>query len=225
MLDIKFIRQNVDLVKEAVKKKYLDVDIDRLLELDEKRRGLIAESEAIKAEQNKLSEKIAKEKNNDDLEKSKQLKDEFKNLEKELRGVEQEYNELMLLVPNIMSPDTPIGPDDSANIEVSKWGDVPKFDFDMKDHIELGRDLDIIDNEKGVKVSGFRGYYLKNEGAILHWALLWYCWQKMLAAGFRPLIGPTIVKDFVLYGSGHFPFGKEEIYQIANPGKLSSSDE
>lgn len=232
MLDIKFIRQNVDLIKETVKKKFMDVDIDRLLELDEKRRGLIQESEALKAKQNKLSEKIAKgqlswskEKNNDDLEKSKQLKDEFKDLEKELKGIEQEYNELMLLVPNIMSSDTPIGPDDSANIEVSKWGDVPKFDFDIKDHIELGKNLDIIDIEAGVKISGFRGYYLKNEGAILHWALLWYCWQKMLAAGFRPLIGPTIVKDFVLYGSGHFPFGEEEVYQIGNPGKLSSGEE
>jgi seryl-tRNA synthetase len=90
--------------------------------------------------------------------------------------------------------------------------------------VELGNALDIIDLEAGVKVSGFRGYYLKNQGAALHLAILWYANQKMLKEGFNPLIGPTLVKDFVLAGSGHFPFGKEEIYQIGNPGKLSNGD-
>ncbi len=224
MLDIKFIRQNKDLVKDAVKKKYLDIDIDLLLELDEKRRALIQESEAIKSEQNKLSEKLAKEKSEAFLEKSKELKEKFKQLSGELGKVEKEFDGLMLLVPNIPSSDTPIGPDDSANKEVFKWGEPPKFDFEIKNHLEIGQALNIIDVETGVKVSGFRGYYLKNEGAMLHLAVLWYCWQKMIEAGFKPLIGPTLVKGFVLRGSGHFPFGQEEIYQIGNPGKLASGE-
>ncbi len=225
MLDIKFIRQNKDIVKDAVKKKFMDVDIDRLLELDEKRRGLITESEALKAEQNELSKKIAKDKVSSDIEKSKSLKEKFKALEEELKGVQNKYDELMWLVPNIPASDTPIGADDSASKEIFKWGEPQKFDFEIKDHIDLGKNLDIIDTESGVKVSGFRGYYLKNEGAILHWALLWYCWQKILESGFSPLVVPTIVKDFVLYGSGHFPFGKTEVYQIANPGKLAGGEE
>ncbi len=225
MLDIKFIRENKEAVKDAVRKKYLKVDIDRLLALDEKRRDLIQKSEAIKAQHNKLSEKLAKEKNEADLVRSKELKDKFKELEKELAEAEEEYDALMWLVPNIPSSDTPVGPDDSANKELTRWGEPKKFDFKIKDHIELGKDLDIIDAEAGVKVSGFRGYYLKNEGAILHLVLLWYCWQKIIKAGFKPLLGPTLVKEFVLFGSGHFPFGKDEVYQIGNPGKLSSGEE
>jgi seryl-tRNA synthetase len=225
MLDIKFIRQNVGLVKDAVKKKFMNIDVDRLLALDDKRRKLIAESECLKAEQNKLSEKIAKERNEEQIKKSKDLKEKFKALEAELKPVDEEYDNLMWLVPNIPAPDTPVGPDDSASKEIFKWGEIPKFDFEIKEHVELGKNLDIIDIEAGVKISGFRGYYLKNEGAILHWAILWYCWQKILGSGFSPLVAPTIVKDFVLYGSGHFPFGKAEVYQIANPGKLAGGDE
>ena len=224
MLDIKFIRENKEAVKEAVRKKYLNVDIDRLLALGEKRRDLIQKSEAIKAQHNKLSGKLAKEKNEADLARSKKLKDKFKELEKELAEVKEEYDGLMLLVPNIFSSDTPVGSDDSANKEVTRWGEPKKFDFKIRDHIELGKDLDIIDAEAGVKVSGFRGYYLKNEGAMLHLAVLWYCWQKIIKSGFKPLIGPILVKDFVLFGSGHFPFGKEEVYQIGNPEKLASEE-
>jgi len=225
MLDIKFIRENRDLIKDAVKNKFMDVDIDRLLELDEKRRDLIQGTESLKAEQNKLSKALAEKKDEANLLKSRELKDRFRELEKDLVSIEREYDALMALVPNIPSADTPIGPDDAANKEIAKWGELPKFDFEIKDHIELGKDLDIIDTETGVKVSGFRGYYLKNQGAILHWAVLWYCWQKMIASGFNPLIGPTLVKDFVLFGSGHFPFGKEEVYQIGNQGKLASNEE
>lgn len=225
MLDIKFIRENADLVKDAVKKKFMDVDIERLLELDEQRRGLILGSEAIKAEQNKLSEELAKDKDEKLLGKSKKLKEKFKDIYKELKGIEGQYQELMLRVPNIVSPDTPIGSDDTANKEIAQWGEKPKFDFPIKNHIELGKDLDIIDAEAGVKASGFRGYYLKNQGAELHFAVLWHCWQKMIESGFSPLIGPTLVKNFVLVGSGHFPFGEEEVYQITNPGKLASGKE
>jgi seryl-tRNA synthetase len=130
----------------------------------------------------------------------------------------------MAVVPNIPAEDTPVGPDDASNKIVFKWGELPKFDFEIKDHIELGKNLDIIDLEKGVEVSGFRGYYLKNQAAALHLAVLWHANQTMIKEGFSPLIGPTLVKDFVLAGSGHFPFGKEEIYQIGNPGKLASGE-
>jgi len=224
MLDIKFIRENKDLVKDAVKKKFMDVDIDRLLQLDEKRRGLIAESETIKAEQNKLSKELARGKDEKLLEKSKEMKEKFKDMDEELKGIEHEYRDLMLRVPNIPSADTPIGADDSFNKEIARWGKISEFDFPIKDHIQLGKDLDIIDTETGVKVSGFRGYYLKNQGAILHWAVLWYCWQKMLSEGFTAVVGPTLVKDFVLSGSGQFPFGGEEVYQIGNSGKLASGE-
>ena len=108
----------------------------------------------------------------------------------------------------------PIGKDASANQVVKQWGTPPKFNFSFKDHIRLGIDLDIIDLERGAKVSGYRGYFLKNQGAILHFALLFYAFNKLIKKGYTPLIAPAIVKDFALFGSGQFPWGEQEVYSL-----------
>ncbi|MBI2012095.1 serine--tRNA ligase [Candidatus Daviesbacteria bacterium] len=218
MLDINFIRENKDLVKKAVKDKKLEVDVDQLLEVDQKRRDLIQKVESLRADRNIA----AKDRN---IEKGKEVKEKLDSLEDELKRKEEKFNHLMLFVPNIPAGDAPIGKDADSNKEVSKWGEIPKFNFTPKDHIELGKLLDIIDLEQGAKVSGFRGYYLKNEGAILHFALLNYAFKKIIEKGFRVLVPPTLVRENVLIGSGHFPFGKENVYQIANPGKLETGEE
>lgn len=218
MLDINFIRENVDIVKKAVAEKVINLNVDELLEIDVKRRDLILKVEDLRRQRNEASRKR-------DIEKGKTIKNELGGLEDKLKEVEDQFNILMLLIPNISSADSPIGPDSSSNKEISKWGEIPQFDFPIKDHIELGKILDIIDLEQGAKVSGFRGYYLKNEGAKLHWALLQFALEKITSKGFTPMVPPTLVHDFVLVGSGHFPFGKESVYQIANPGKLESGEE
>lgn len=218
MLDINYIRDNLEKVKKAVKEKGLDVSIDELLEVDKKRRDLIAKVDSLRQQRNAA----AKEK---DVEKGKKIKEKLGVLEDELRIEEDRFRYLMLYVPNIPSSDSPIGPDSNSNKEISKWGEIPKFNFKIKDHIELGKLLDIIDLEQGVKTAGFRGYYLKNEGARLHFAVLQYAFEKILKAGFTPMVPPTLVHENVLVGSGHFPFGKENIYQIANPGKLATGQE
>ncbi len=212
-MDIKFIRENKEVMKKVVSEKRIDLDVDKLLSLDEKRRDLIKKIEELRAEQNKLTK--------DDIEKGKEIKEEIKKISPDLKKIEEEYEAVMLLVPNVHSKDTPVGVDDKDNVEVFKWGEVPCFNFKIKNHIDLGKELDIIDFEKGVKTSGFRGYYLKNEAAFISLALLWYCIEKMTEKGFTLMIPPTILREFALLGSGHFPFGKEEVYQIANPGKLS----
>lgn len=217
MLDINFIRQNPEKVKEICQAKNVNLDVDLLLELDKKRRELIKQSEELRAQQKKLGR--------EDLKKAKEIKNNFKILSGELAKVGKEYQELMLLTPNVYSEDTPVGPDESYNKEIYRWGKVPKFDFKIKDHIQLGKDLDLINIEKGVKVSGFRGYYLKNEAVLLHYAVLWYALLKIINRGFAPMLPPTILKEFVLRGSGHFPSGKEDIYQIANPGRLADGQE
>lgn len=217
MIDIKLIRENPEKFKEICKNKQINIDVDELLELDSKRRNLIQETENLKSKQNKLSKK--------DIEEAKKIKKEFKNLQTNLLNIENRYREIMLIAPNFYSEDTPIGKDESENKEIYKWGDIPKFDFSIKDHIELGKSLDLIDTERGVKTSGFRGYYLKNEAALMSMALIWHCILKMKEKGFSLMIPPTIIREFALVGSGHFPFGKEEIYQIANPGKLSNGKE
>ena len=206
MLDIKFIRENQEAVKKAIKEKAMDLDLDKLLAVDDDRRKLIHEIDEVRKERKAASA-------GRDIELGKKLKAKLQDLEKKLIEVETEYNGLMLIVPNIPSDDTPRGGEADFKV-VEEWGDKPKFDFETRDHIELGKTLDILDLERGVKVSGFRGYYLKNEGALLHLGILWYALRKMIEKGFTPMITPTMVREFALFGSGHFPFGRGEIYEV-----------
>lgn len=215
MLDIKYIRENKNLFKDAAIKKGLDSNIiDNLIEVDEKRRDLIQKTDILRAEHKKTA----------DRRKAIELKNKVKELEKKLRNVENEFEELMNRVPTIPAPDTPPGRNDADNVEIYKWGEIPKFNFEPKDHIELAKNLDIVDFERGVKVAGFRGYYLKNEVAILALALMMYAFRKMVEKGYIPIIPPTLIKEFALFGSGYFK-GMEynpevdEIYQIATADK------
>ncbi len=222
MLDIEFIRSHAQIVKKAISDKNISLDLEKFLLIDEKRRQLIKNVDDLRRRQNEFNNEIIKlegEKRQNAIDDMKSVAQDLKKSENELRDVEGEWNKMYALIPNIPSEDTPIGLDDKSNIEIEKWGEVPKFKFRLKSHIELGRDLDIIDLEKGVNTSGFRGYYLKNEAVILHLAILNFALMKMVKNGFKPMITPVIVKEFALFGSGHFPFGREDIYELANAGK------
>ncbi len=210
MLDIKFIQQNVQEIKNAIKDKQINLDLDKLLEIANKRSKLISEIDQI----NKEKKQIAVSKN---IEKGKELKEKSKKLELDLTKIENDYQNLMLRIPNIFDKSSPKGSEKNNKV-VEKVGKPTKFDFEPKNHIQIGKDLDLIDTQTGVNVSGFRGYYLKNQAAILHLAILFYAYQKLVKKGFTPFITPTLIKEFALIGSGHFPSGKEEIYQIKNPG-------
>ena len=222
MLDIKFVRENKEAVAEAIKNKGLSVNLEKLLSLDETRRELITKMEAARAEQKKLGK--------DNIEKARELKEEQKKIELELNEILVEYDTLMLRLPTVPSPDTPIGKNADNNVEALTWGEIPSFDFTPKDHIQLGKDLDILDLERGTKVGGYRGYYLKNEGAQLVMAVMLYALNKMVAKGYTPMIVPTLVREFALFGSGYFN-GKEynqetdEIYQVATRDKESDGSQ
>ena len=206
MLDIKFIRENLQVCKEAAKNKGRDVDWDGLLKLDDKRRELIGLTEKLREERNKLTQ--------DDRERGREVKQELKKLEEELRDVEEKFGLLMLTVPNVPDPSVPIGKDASGNKEVRKWGKLPKFNFPILDHIELAKSLDLIDFGRGTKVGGFRAYFLKNDAAQMELALMWYTLNKLTKKGYTPLIAPSLVRDFTLFGNGQFPWGREEVYKI-----------
>jgi len=228
MLDIKFIRENDSIVKKAVRDKGMDLDIDKLLALEEKKRALQTEIQEYNQLKNQTSKEIPKLGADEKKQKIQEMKEVDKKSDKareQLKELVTEYNRLMFLVPNIPSSQTPVGVDESANQEIAKWGDLPKFDFAPKSHIELGEDLRILDLKRGVKASGFRGYYLMREGALMHMAVLQYALEKLLKAGFTPIIPPTLLREYVLFGSGHFPFGREEVYQIGNPHTLSETGE
>ncbi len=222
MLDIKYIRENVEAIAQAAKNKNIKIDLAQLLEIDEKRRGIMTKMDQLRAERNELANSAKGTRpSNEQIEKGKKLKTEIAKFEEDLRTVGVEYEELMVQVPTVTAKDVPVGKDETENVEIEKEGEPTKFDFEPKDHMQLGKDLDIIDFERGVKVSGYRGYYMKNEGAGLQMALMMYALEKLVQKGFMPMIPPTLVKENVLFGSGYFAGKKfdekkDEIYKIEN---------
>ena len=226
MLDIKFILQNQDLLKNVIKNKKIDLQLDDLVNVAKQKVALTKELEELQRQRNLKATKMKNFAKLSDSEKTqlteegKNIKNKISEIEEKLNPIIEKYNQLMLLVPNLYSADTPIGESAEDNKEISKWGKLPNFKFSPKDHIELGKSLDLIDFDKGVKVSGFRGYFLKNEAVLLQLGLMMQAVQKMQKNGFQLLIPPTLIKEFALIGSGHFPFGKEEIYKIGNPHRL-----
>ena len=216
MLDIKFIRENLEKVREAARNKNRKVDFERLLALDDERRKLTTENETVRAERNKL----AKVKNIEEIrEKGKELKEKTKKIEEELKKVEEEFKKIMYTVPNVPDDIVPVGKDASGNKEIKKWGEIPKFDFKPLDHIELGLKNDLFDLERGTKVAGFRGYFLKNEAALMEMGILSYTFKKLVKKGYVPLIAPSLVKEFTFWGNAQFPWGKEEVYSLEKDGQ------
>lgn len=233
MLDIKFIKEHREEIADAIAKKNINLNLSELLEVDGKRVALLQEVEQLLALKNELNNEI-KSVSSDDarkeiIEKGKEIKTKIETVEPEYKKIKEQFDELMVKVPNIISADTPIGKSDQDNIEIDRAGEIPKFDFPIKDHVQLGKDLDILDLEKGTKVAGFRGYYMKNEGASLMMALMMYAMNKLVEKGYSPMIPPTLVKGSALFGTGYFK-GKEydpeidEVYQVASKDKDSSGE-
>lgn len=212
MLDIKYIRENADLVKQAARNKNRPVDIDRLLQLDDERRELIQKAQALRSERNQLA---STGDNEESRTRGKELKEELRSIESSLENTEHEFNDLMLHVVNVPLPEVPVGKDETGNQQIKTWGTIPSYDFPVKDHIQLGEDLDLLDMQRGSKITGFRGYFVKNQLAQLQFALLLYVFQKLAMKGYTPIIAPSVVKKFTLFGSGHFPWGSEnDVYNV-----------
>lgn len=237
MLDINFIRKNTNKVKKAAKDKGYDVDIEKLIKVDDKRRELIEKIEKLKQEKNKLSAKASDFVNSkkskkhpfaNDLgliKKSKAIKKKLDDLEPKLRKVEKEFDGLMLQVPNIPSKDSPIGKDESHNKVIKKWGKIPKFKFGVKDHVELGNQNNLLDIERGVKIGGTRSYILKNELVLLEQAVLKYAIDKIRKEGFEVMNVPVMVREEALVRSGFFPHGKDDVYHIDEDKYLVGTSE
>lgn len=228
MLDIQYIRTNTAAVKEAVTAKNLSLDVDALLAKDGERIALLQELEELRSLKNDINDLIQQAKTDEEraeiIAKGKEIKVKIDELEPRFDGVKKEFDVLMVQVPNIISPDTPRGKNDAENVEMGKYGDIKQFEFAPRTHMELGKMLDVLDLERGAKVSGYRGYYLKNEGTLLVMGLMLYALQKLVSKGYTPMIPPTLVKSFPLFGSGYFKGGEyngeiDEIYQVATSDK------
>ncbi|MBU1136957.1 serine--tRNA ligase [Patescibacteria group bacterium] len=246
MLDIKFIRENPDKIKQACQKKKVKCDLDRILELDKTRRELLSEIEELKAGQNKISgqgKPSSKRGKGDqkEIETARELKEKIRNRQPELAGVEEELNQLMLIVPNLISDDTPEGKDESDNQVLRKFKEPTKFDFKPKDHMELGVSLGLIDTAKAAKISGARFNYLFGGAVLMQFALIQFVLEtltdrkiiKKLAGQvgnpfdqpFLPVIPPVIAKAEIMKKMDRFDPIEDRYYLEQDDALLIGSAE
>ncbi len=229
MLDIKFIRDNKDVVIAGAKKKHIDVDINRLIELDDKRRELQLSIDGKRAEQNGVSEKIpsaSAEERQTLIAGMTTLKEELKKQEESMQEILKEWRLLMLAVPNVPDMSVPDGESDADNQETRVWGEPTKFDFEPKNHVELMTLNDMADFERGSKVAGFRGYFLKNDGARLVWALERLVEDRFMhKEGFTPMIVPSLLRREPFMGTGYLPQSEEDLYKTQDADYLAGTAE
>jgi seryl-tRNA synthetase len=216
MLDIKLIRQNPNKIKEACRKKQAKIDIDRLLEIDKKRKELMLALEDTRAKKNQANEQIKQLHDKADREavimKMQELDKNDDRIEAEFKEVDAEFQGLMSIIPSPPLDNVPEGKNESENKEIRKWGNIPKFDFVPKSHFELGETLDIIDTQRAAKVSGTRFGYLKNEAVMLEMALIDLGFKTLVKKGFIPILPPVMIQKDVLTGLGYNNRGFDETY-------------
>ncbi len=228
MLDIHFIRENADIVKAGAAKKRIDVDVDRLLAVDDERKLLKQELEAKRAEQNRRSNEIQRASGSEReklIEAMQHLKAGMAESEERLKVVMEEWQKLMLTVPNIPDMSVPDGVSDTENLEVKKWGTPTEFSFTPKDHVEIMTALDIADFERGAKVAGFRGYFLKGDGVLLANAVWQLALKHFSTKGLVPMSVPSLVRRESFMGTGYLPQGEEDLYKTQDGEYLAGTAE
>jgi seryl-tRNA synthetase len=216
MLDIRFIRDNTELVGEAIKRKRIAVDLNAVLAADLECRELKTAFEQRKAEQNRGSKELGKldaAARGKALESLKALSEEVRALEQRLVECEARLRTLLLLVPNVLDPAVPEGRDDSENLELRRCGTPRQFEFTPKDHVDLGVSLNILDIERATRIAGSRTYFLKNEGALLELAVLRFALDHMMSKGFSPMLVPHLVRTEAMEGTAYLPGGEEQAYR------------
>ncbi len=219
MINLQLLKTDSERIKENIKNRFMSVDLDEIIELSKDRNKLLASVEGLRQERNETAQKMKSAKSNDErvplIERGKALKSEIAEIEQELKVVEARYKEETSKIPNFAHPDAPIGKEDKDNLEIERVGEIPNFDFEAKDHVFIGENLDIIDFETASKVTGSKFYYLKNEGVFLELALIRFALDKLQAKGFTPVITPDIAKASILEGIGFNPRGEESnIYSL-----------
>ena len=230
MLDIKFIRENKDIVIAGARKKRIKIDIEKLLDLDTKRREVQVSVDDKRAQQNIASTAIASAINDSEKQeiivRMQNLKETLKLEEESLQGILKEWRALMVQVPNVPDISVPDGESEADNKEVKQWGEIPQFSFEAKDHVELLLKNEMADYERGAKVAGFRGYFLKNDGARLVWALERFVEDRFSnRAGFTPMIVPSIVRREPFVGTGYLPQSEEDLYKTQDGDYLAGTAE
>ncbi len=217
MIDIKQIRENAEKFKAACETKQFDVDIHRLLEIESELRQRKSLLQDIATQKNTLGKSIPKlsgDEKQSALARLSELKPKEIEFQERIKDLQPEFDELMLQVPQPADDDVPVGKDDTENVEIRKEGQIRQFDFEPKDHVQLGLALGIIDIERGVKLAGTRNYILKGDGALLHWAVLHFAMDCMVSKEYVPMSVPLLMKDETMTGTGFFPGSEDQTYRM-----------
>lgn len=216
MLDIKYIRAEPAAVKAGAAKKRIPCDVDAILALDKEVREMGVAIDDMRNRQKTASKRIGEAAAADRpklAEEQKREKAALQEREKEHAALQARLQEMLLRVPNVPAPEVPEGKDDSENVEVKRWGEPRKFDFEPRDHIALGELHDWIDVERGARIAGSRNYFLKGDLSLLEGAVMRYALDRMVKKGFVPMSVPTLVRREVMVGTGYFPGGEEQAYR------------
>lgn len=228
MLDIHFIRENADLVKAGAAKKRLEVDVERLLAVDEERKSIRQQMDDRKAEQNRMSDTIrlaSGEEREKLIEQMRHVKEGYAELETKYNAILEEWRTLMLSIPNLPDMSVPDGESDADNVSVKTWGEETQFSFTPRDHVDLMTSLNMADFERGSKVSGFRGYFLKGDGVLLANAVWQLALKFWTAKGMMPMIVPSLVRREAFLGTGYLPQGEEDLYKTQDGEFLAGTGE
>jgi len=226
MVDIQLIRNNPNKIQDAAKAKGVAIDVQHILEIDTKYRELALSVQKLREERNKHTESLkGKKPTPEEIATGKGLKERLEKEEHAMNAVYQELQEWLLKIPNPAKDDVPVGKDESENVVIKTYKEPTKFSFTPKDHLELGETLDIIDIKRAAKVSGSRFAYLKNEGALLEFALVQFAMETLIKERFIPVIPPALIKQNITRGLGYWQAGGNEEYYLVNDFELESSGE
>lgn len=223
MIDIKELKTRKDEIESNIKNRYMNVDLEAIIKDQEERSALLVKADGLRAKRNenaqKMKQKLDPETRQALIEEGKNIKSELADVESKLQEVEQKFAEEARTIPNYASPEAPVGKEDKDNLAIKFVGEPTRFSFKAKDHVQLGENLDILDFDKGAKVSGQKFYYIKNRGVILQMALERYAMDIVIKHGFTPFITPDVAKEEILNGIGFNPRGAESnIYTIEGTG-------
>jgi seryl-tRNA synthetase len=219
MLDLKFIRENARAVEENCKNRGVEADVGLVVKLADRRSELIQELNELKQRQNQMAKSIARERDDEArarlIEESRTMKERIPAKETDLHGVEERLRDEQLKIPNMTHPDSPIGKDDTENVEIRRSGEIPEFAFEPRDHVELGDLLGIIDFDAGAKTTGSKFYFLRGDAVLLELGLIRYALDILMERGYEPTVTPDLARDEALVGTGFIPRGPEtQIYSV-----------
>ncbi|MGB9636796.1 MAG: serine--tRNA ligase, partial [Thermoplasmata archaeon] len=219
MLDIKMIRERTDYVKALLATRFKAYPVDELLAVDARWREITTKLVKLRGEKNKKAREISKStEKSTAIAEVEQINREIEENEKLLEELDKERSRILALIPNLPHESAPVGADENASTVIKTWGEIPKFNFKPRDHIELGEKQDLIDIERAAKVSGARFCYLKKELVFLEFAIVQFALRELVKENFIPILPPVLVREMAMFGTGFLPASREDVYKIEGEG-------